>query len=318
VLARKSPSLRPANRSTWKRSDADSKQRRWQLNDDAQLVTHHEERLRIVPQALWDAVKARQQSVEGMTVKLRGAVRHKGVLPRHVLSGLLVCQVCGGTIRRVNGREYGCATHKDGGDAACSNGIRVREEIAERKLLDELACEMLSPEGVALVKQRVNEHVRKASRAPKSPPKPQAALIERKRAEIAQLRTLMTAGTLSQAVAQAAVEKAQEEIQSLERMQPAREEKHTARVIRMLPRAADILRNRIRGGNLGLRDPRSIIPARNVLFEMFGGRVSLRPAVVKPGTKPYLVARIALNRNVLLQAAASAAGCWIGSGGTLR
>jgi hypothetical protein len=30
---------------------------------------------------------------------------------------------------------------------------------------------------------------------------------------------------------------------------------------------------------------------------------------VKPGTKPYLVARIALNRNVLLQAAASAAGC---------
>jgi hypothetical protein len=235
VLARKSPSLRPANRSTWKRSDADSKQRRWQLNDDAQLVTHHEERLRIVPQALWDAVNARQQSVEGMTVKLRGAVRHKGVLPRHVLSGLLVCQVCGGTIRRVNGREYGCATHKDGGDAACSNGIRGREEIAERKLLDELACEMLSPEGVALVKQRVNEHVRKASRAPKSAPKPQAALIERKRAEIAQLRTLMTAGTLSQAVAQAAVEKAQEEIQSLERMQPAREEKHTARVIRMLP-----------------------------------------------------------------------------------
>jgi len=52
---------------------------------------------------------------------------------------------------------------------------------------------------------------------------------------------------------------------------------------------------------------------------MFGGKVPLRPAVVKPGTKPYLVARVALNRNVLLEAAASAAGCLeIGSGGTLR
>jgi hypothetical protein len=60
---------------------------------------------------------------------------------------------------------------------------------------------------------------------------------------------------------------------------------------------------------LALRDPRSIIPARNALFAMFGGKVPLRPAVAKPGTKPYLVARVALNRNVLLEAAASAAGC---------
>ena len=46
--------------------------------------------------------------------------------------------------------------------------------------------------------------------------------------------------------------------------------------MRMLPRAADVLRERIRGGNLGLRDPRSIIPARNALFAMFGGKVPLR------------------------------------------
>lgn len=74
------------NRSTWKRGAADSKQRRWQLNDAAQVVTHQEERLRIVPRPLWDAVKARQQAVEGMTVKLRGALK-RGRLPRHLLSG---------------------------------------------------------------------------------------------------------------------------------------------------------------------------------------------------------------------------------------
>jgi len=128
----------------------------------------------------------------------------------------------------------------------------------------------------------------------------------------------MKAGTLSQAVAQAAIEKAGEEMQAFERVQPERDEKHTARVIRMLPRAADVLRDRIRGGNLGLRDPRSIIPARNTLFSMFGGKVPVRPAVVKPGERPYLIARVALNREVLLQAAASAAGCLeIGSGGRI-
>ncbi len=72
---------------------------------------------------------------------------------------------------------------------------------------------------------------------------------------------------------------------------------------------AEQLRERIRGGNMGLRDPRSIVPARNTLFAMFGGKVPVRLAVVKPGERPYLIARVALNREVLLQAAASAAGC---------
>ena len=61
--------------------------------------------------------------------------------------------------------------------------------------------------------------------------------------------------------------------------QPAQEEKYTARIIRMLPRAADLLRECIRGRNVGLRDPRSIIPARDMLFQMFGGRV--------PGGRPW-------------------------------
>ena len=66
----------------------------------------------------------------------------------------------------------------------------------------------------------------------------------------------------------------------MERVQPKQDERHTARIIRMLPCAADVLRERIRGGNLGLRDPRLIIRARNALFAMFGRKVPLRPAVV--------------------------------------
>ncbi len=109
----------------------------------------------------------------------------------------------------------------------------------------------------------------------------------------------MKAGTLSRAVAQAAVEKAEEEIRSFEGVQPAKEERDTARITRMLPRAAELLCERIRGGNLALRDPRSIVQGRNMLLAMCGGKVLLRPAEVKRGEKPYLIARVGLNRTVL-------------------
>jgi hypothetical protein len=139
--------------------------------------------------------------------------------------------------------------------------------------------------------------------------------VARKQGEIEQLRGLLKAGTLSQAVAQVAIEKAQEEIRAIERLQPAREERDASRVIRMLPKAAELLRQRISGGNLGLRDPRSVVQARNTLFAMFGGKVQLRPAEVADGEKPYLIARVGLNRSVLLETAGSC--LQVGSGGRI-
>lgn len=51
---------------------------------------------------------------------------------------------------------------------------------------------------------------------------------------------------------------------------------------------------------------------------MFGGKVPLRAGNTNAGERPYLVARVEVNRNVLLGAAASAAGCVkCGSGGVL-
>ncbi len=50
-------------------------------------------------------------------------------------------------------------------------------------------------------------------------------------------------------------------------------ERQLSRVIRMLPRAADVLRERVGDGNLGLRDLHSIVQGRNVLFGTFSGPV---------------------------------------------
>jgi hypothetical protein len=171
---------------------------------------------------------------------------------------------------------------------------------------------------MALLERKVREHIRNRSEAPAVPPKAQAAKVAKKQAEIEQVRALMKAGTLSQTVAQAAVAHAEEELRTLNEAAPAREEKQTAKILRMLPRTAEAMRARLRTGNLGLKDPRSIVQGRNTLFGLFNGRVPMRPAVLKPGERPYLIARVGVNRNVVLQAAASAAGCVeIGSGGRI-
>ena len=216
-------------------------------------------------------------------------------------------------------REYGCASHRDGGDAACTNGIRVPIRLAEGKPLNELLEEMLSPQAIALLQRRIEDHVLqqdRQARAAETPADLPSEELARKTAQIAELRKLMKGGTLSPAVAHAALEKAEEELRALSRPRAAQEERHTARLSRMLPRAAEVLRDRIRGANFGLRDPQSILTARDAVFGMLGGKVPLRTAETQPGKRPFLVARVGLNRAVLLNAAAEAAGCVkSGSGG---
>jgi site-specific DNA recombinase len=304
-------------RSTWKRSATDSKIRRWQPAAEPEaVVRHRDERLRIIDQGLWNAVKTRQREIEATSSKLREGLKRKGRLPRHLLSGLLTCAECGGTFRCVNGREYGCATHKDGGEGACPNELRVSISLAEQKLLGKLTEEMLSPEGLAVVERLLREHLRQPGRPQKEPPKAQAAQLARKDAEMAELRGLMRAGKLSAAAAQAAITMLEREREELVRTAPNDPEKQTARILRVLPRSADLLRQRISGGNLGLRDPQSILQARMALFDMFGGRVALRRA--RGAAPPFLIARVGINRAVLLAAAAGAAGCVeSGSGGRI-
>jgi hypothetical protein len=186
----------------------------------------------------------------------------------------------------------------------------VSIELAEQYLLSDVAGEMLSPEGIGLLERKIREHVREHANAPKLTGKPKPdAQIARKDAELEQLRSLVRSGALSPAVGQAAIDQAQQERAALVRVVPERVEKDSARIIRMLPKAAEVLRERLKAGNSGLRDPRSIIQARNVVFNMFGGRVPLRPGTPKLGEKPFLVARVGINRMVLLEAAASAANC---------
>jgi hypothetical protein len=114
--------------------------------------------LRIIDDALWDAVKARQEEVRLVMSRdadgnaLNGAHRQKCLL-----SGLLACGVCGGGFTIINAHDYGCATHRAKG--TCSNHGRIRRDELERRVLDGLKHRLLAPELVEQFARDFQEEV---------------------------------------------------------------------------------------------------------------------------------------------------------------
>ena len=103
--------------------------------------------LRIVDDALWDAVKERQAEVRlVMSRDADGNALNGGHRQKYLLSGLLAYGVCGGGFTIINAHDYGCATHRSKG--TCDNHRRIRRDELERRVLDGLKHRLLAPEMV--------------------------------------------------------------------------------------------------------------------------------------------------------------------------
>ena len=81
--------------------------------EDEWIVTELPE-LRIVPQELWDRVKARQAEQRAKSEHVRKAL-HKnartGAGPKYLFSGLLKCAECGANYVQADSYRYACSTH---------------------------------------------------------------------------------------------------------------------------------------------------------------------------------------------------------------
>lgn len=108
--------------------------------------------LRIVSEALWQAVEARlRQSGESYlrharTGRLGGRRSGGDFESPYLLSGLGQCGVCGGSLvamTRGHGRHrakfYGCAYHHKRGTTVCSNAVQIRQEILDGALLEAIS-----------------------------------------------------------------------------------------------------------------------------------------------------------------------------------
>lgn len=106
--------------------------------------------LRIVDDALWNAVRERQKRIaeaygadkrEGRAKRLHLANR-----PVSLLSGLLTCGCCGGKVGMVLSGRFGCLNHHRRG--TCSNNRTVLREKLEARVLAGLQDKLVSAQAV--------------------------------------------------------------------------------------------------------------------------------------------------------------------------
>jgi site-specific DNA recombinase len=195
-----------------------------------------------------------------------------GPKPKYILSGLLTCGVCGAHYIIANTCDYGCGGHADG---ACTNSLHVRRDHLEAIILNPLRQELLSPERVeriakemqTLYTERVRSIEARADAAPKE--------LQDLDARLTRLRERARSGDpdLTADELQAAIERAEGKRAELLAAQPGA--KASAKVLSMLPRAADAYRRQIEQRLDG--DPRAVLKVRVILKELFRGKVRLVP-----------------------------------------
>ena len=254
------------NTSEW-RKDPDTGKRLRYERPRSDWLEHRDESLRIVSDNLFARAAARTRDVANPDVKLKA-----GGKSRYLLSGLLRCGACGAHYIMTNKYGYQCSGYVGG---ACSNGARVRRDRIQALILDPIQTELLAPERVKRMAEemqrdyaaRAREAAQRADEAP--------AELQAIEARLTRLRERLAAGDpdLEADELEAAIERAEQKRRELMAAQPAAKE--SARLVAMLPKAADEYRKQIA---MGLDDnPRAALKARAVLRKLMPGNVRLVP-----------------------------------------
>jgi site-specific DNA recombinase len=96
--------------------------------------------LRIIDDATWEAVQAVKDRYS--TCGARGERK-----PKHLLSGLLRCPVCGGAYTVYASDKAGCGTRRDAG--TCSNDRTIIVSEAEQRVLSGMRSRLVHPKALA-------------------------------------------------------------------------------------------------------------------------------------------------------------------------
>lgn len=214
------------NRFRWQRLAADSSKRRRIENPRSAWIVHEDERLRIVPDDLWQAVRRRQYArVEAIGERVRKGLSRTsaksiGRSPKYLLSGLLRCGSCGSSMVVSGGHYYACSTRVNGGRSACSNDVRIALKVVEPLLLDDLRQSLRDPAAMAETRRRLRQRLHARNVAPKVT----EAQVQRAEREVANLTDAIATGVLRASPALAArLQQAEDNLARLqaERVRPA-------------------------------------------------------------------------------------------------
>lgn len=110
--------------------------------------------LSIVDSELWEAVKARQKTLDRKSTALWQTNR-----PQYWLSGLSKCGVCGGGYSKINSTQYGCSAAKNKGDAVGNNRRTIKRETLEGYVLGAMQTHLMREELVSIFCTEYTKHL---------------------------------------------------------------------------------------------------------------------------------------------------------------
>ncbi len=136
------------------------------LNPESEWIRNAVPELRIVSDALWEAVKRQQRALAERYVSVKQAAQSRSAQglrrPAYLLSGLLECGTCGGTYAVVVGDRYGCVGHHRSRN--CSNSRTIRREEIERRALAGIAERLVSADKIEAAVAAYAAHINRENR----------------------------------------------------------------------------------------------------------------------------------------------------------
>jgi site-specific DNA recombinase len=285
------------NKTCWQK-DPDTGKRRVVRRPQSEWVRARMPELQIVPDELAQRVQARHAHAAAAGANVREGIKRSGHRagrsPGYLFSSLLKCGVCGGSMVIIGGqarwKTYGCATHKDGGEAACSNGLTAKLPIVEARLLRRIREDLFTPELAAEVDHR---YARTVVRQPKLPANDKR--IAELNAEVGNLTEAVASGALRASKALGARLAAAE--CELERLSSARAA--SRKVVRMPLPSGERYRRLV--ANLEAELNRDVHKARTALRRIVGNEIPVLPHE----SGKHLVAKIGLDTEALMASGAS-------------
>ena len=134
--------------------DPSSGKRVARLNPESEWIRTSVPNLRIVPEELWSAAKARQKELDKKGAHLGARKR-----PQYLLSGLLICGECGGGFSKINRERYGCSAARNKGENVCANKKTIKRDILEDAVLSALQTHLMRDDLVQIFCDEYARHL---------------------------------------------------------------------------------------------------------------------------------------------------------------
>lgn len=187
--------------------DPETRKKRIRVRPREEWLVRSAPELRIVDEALWQAVSDRRRRFDGTRAELQRR-------PKRLLSGLVKCGLCGGNYIVIGPEKWGCGGKRQRGD--CSNGRTIQTHMLERRVLACLERDLLDPEVIRSVE--VEFHRLRAARAGDGARERRKAerRVERARRDVDRLVRAVTDGGAEFAEIRAALQRARDELAAAE------------------------------------------------------------------------------------------------------